>query len=262
MISDRLTKAIKNQKLSHAYIIEGDALSDKLGYAFDFARAILCSEDMGRGCGKCRTCRMIEERTYRDLYIIDGDERSVKDKDVEELQDRISKLPLEDGKRNIAVIDKADTMTHRAQNRILKSLEEPYPGTVIMLLTENSDNLLPTIKSRCQVIRLYDINPSEEETLYQETARKLIAASRKKTYFFEIKKIIEEELKDRAGILALLDALEKEFRDGMVSGIESGESDLGFYKNGIESVERARKDLRYNIRDKYVLSDLMLRIGG
>ena len=48
----------------------------------------------------------------------------------------------------------------------------------------------------------------------------------------------------------------------MVSGIESGESDLEFYKNGIESVERARKDLRYNIRDKYVLSDLMLRIGG
>ena len=265
MISERLTKAILNNKLSHAYIIEGDSLTNKLEYAYDFAKAILCKDAPGTGCGKCRTCRMIEEETYRDFYHVTGDEKSVKDKDIEELQERLSRLPVEDGMRNIAIIEKADTMTTRAQNRILKSLEEPFPGTVIVLLAENSDNLLPTIKSRCQIVRLYGDFNKDAESEYLDAAKALIEKAKKKSYFFETKAILDEALKDRGAASALLDAIERVLRDDLLKMASSNEADnkeLGFYLSGIRSVELARRELKYNIRDKYILSDLMLKIGG
>ena len=67
------------------------------------------------------------------------------------------------GDRNIAVIKDADTLTVRAQNRLLKTLEEPFEGTVIMLLSENRENLLDTIKSRCIMYRLEDTEKAPEE---------------------------------------------------------------------------------------------------
>ncbi len=265
---ESLTKAIRNNRLSHAYIIEGDELTDKLGFSYEFAKSIFCGNNPGIGCNECRSCRMINEKTYRDIYLIATDEKSVKDKDIEELQDRLGKLPLEDGGRNIAIIDNADTMTTRAQNRLLKSLEEPHPGTVIMLLSENSDMLLPTIRSRCQVIRLYDYGETEEGSESREIAKTLIDLSKRGRYFFEKKEILDMELKDKKTAIALLDGLEREFRDRLVKVASNSnpdstlEEELAFCRRGIEAVERARKDLRYNVREKYSLGELMLRIGG
>ena len=77
---------------------------------------------------------------------------SVKDEQISKLQAELQKKPL--GERNLAVIKDADTMTKRAQNRILKTLEEPYEGTVIFLLSENRENIIDTVKSRCVIYRL------------------------------------------------------------------------------------------------------------
>ncbi len=270
-IPERITKAIKGNRLSHAYIIEGDELTEKTKFAIDFAKAILCKVDPGIGCGECKTCRMISEGTYRDIYLVTKDERSVKDKDIEELQERLAKLPIEmgvdDGGRNIAIVESADTMTTRAQNRFLKSLEEPQPGTVIMLLSENDESLLPTIKSRCQKIHLYETDLDYDEN-YRSIARAIIdmfsGRNKRKAYFFEGKRIIEENLKGRDSALGILDALEREFRKDMLSvaNSDSATEDILFLKRGIEAVEGARKDIRYNVREKYALCDLLLKIGG
>ena len=271
-----ITSAINNGKVSHAYIIEGDELSNKADFAVSFAKALLCTDAPGVGCDKCRSCRMISEGTYRDIYQIAGDERSVKDKDVELIQERLARMPIERsvdmGGRNIAIVDNADTMTSRAQNRILKTLEEPYPGTVIMLLSENGDMLLPTIRSRCQVIRLYDFDNSEaamgddEKSEYMEDAKALIDNARYRKYFFESKDILEKYVNNRASAMAILDALERRFREIMrdaAFGKSGGASfDLDFCTRGIEAVETARKDLKYNVREKYALSNLVLKIGG
>ena len=258
-IVDRLGNAIRNQRLSHAYIIEGDAFSGKENFAKEFAKAIICKEAPGLGCDNCRSCRMISEGTYRDFYYFTGDERSVKDKDIEELQTRISSLPMEEGGRNIVILEGSDTMTPRAQNRILKSLEEPYPGTVIILLAENSDRLLPTIKSRCQIIRLnnsgFAVNGEGDQ--FAKLAKTIIDLTGRKAYFFELKNAVEEVVNDRKSAILFLDALEIEFRNIMTKG-----ESLSRCEEGIKQIEKARKEIRYNVREKYALGNLLLKIGG
>ena len=270
-----ISEAITNNKLSHAYIIEGDELSDKAGFSVDLTKAILCEEAPGVGCDNCRSCRMISEMTYRDIYYVSADERSLKDKTVEELQKRLANLPIErsimDGGRNIAIINNADTMTKRAQNRLLKTLEEPYPGTVIFLLSENSDNLLPTIRSRCQMIRLGDlaIAESTEESSnseYESAAKSLIDAAVNRKYFFESKNLLDKYLKDRSSAMKILDAMEMVLRQEMLNiamnGLAGKEERLSFYSRGIRAVESARRDIKYNVREKYALGELVLKIGG
>ena len=85
-ISARLGEAIRKDRLSHAYIIEGDNLSQKEEYAIDIAKAVLCKAEPGIGCDQCIICRKIEHGNYQDLYIVESDNRSVKDKDVLQLQ--------------------------------------------------------------------------------------------------------------------------------------------------------------------------------
>ena len=135
---NRISLSIRENAVSHAYIIEGDALTDKMGFAIDFLKAVSCNELPGTGCDECLTCRKIEHRNYEDLYIVEAEfnasktAKSIRDDAIEELQDNLARKAVEE--RCFAIIESADSMTHRAQNRLLKTLEEPNPGTVIILL--------------------------------------------------------------------------------------------------------------------------------
>ena len=261
-LDDRLKEAIRKGNLFHAYIIEGDSISGKEDFALEFAKKILCLEKNSEACGLCECCKRIENNAYPDLYIIEPEGVSVKDGAIEELQEELSKIPLGPGGRNIAIIYEADTMTKRAQNRILKTLEEPYPGTVIMLLAENSDTFISTIKSRCQLLRVYggEREPSSEDKKWIELGTRIIEKLLKKEYFFELQKELEANVSGKREALSLLDAMEEVARNMMIESEDSSKVDFAI--KSIPQIENARTDLKYNIRDKYALSDLMLKMGG
>ena len=153
-------KNIINGTLHHAFIIEGPYSADKKNYAVELAQAILCRQMPGVGCGECVICRKLKDGNHLDFVFIEpyakkgSKTRSVKDEQIEQLQERLMRKPFE-GDRVIAVIDGADTVTARAFNRFLKTLEEPPEGTVIFLLSENAAKLPQTIRSRCVHVRLY-----------------------------------------------------------------------------------------------------------
>ena len=256
-ISARLGEAIRKDRLSHAYIIEGDNLSQKEEYAIDIAKAVLCKAEPGIGCDQCIICRKIEHGNYQDLYIVESDNRSVKDKDVLQLQQDLMNVPTGEGERNIAIVPDADTMTVRAQNRFLKTLEEPQVGTIIMLLAENSEKLLPTIKSRCQTIRLFG-NGEAIEGDYDDVATSIIGMIKRKSYYFEIKEKLESEVKDRKASETFLDSMEHIARRAMLgeSDVMSTEEAAGL----IPLVEQARKDIKINVNHKYALGDLILKL--
>lgn len=262
-IVNRVRDAINTGRLSHAYIIEGDSLSGKKEFALEFTKAVLCQNKPGIGCNDCKPCRLIDMGAYRDLYIVAGDDKSVKDKDIEELQERLNQYPLEDGGRNIAIIEDADTMTPRAQNRFLKTLEEPFPGTIIMLLTVNSDALLPTVKSRCQIIRLFQPGtvPSENAD-FVNLAKSLLGRIARGGYYFESKAEIEEKIKTKKDAISLLDAMEREFRSYLTDEDDMEGLNRAAALRGIQAVEEARKNIRYNIKEKNALNELILKIGG
>lgn len=149
----RLKESVTGQNPFHAYIFEGQSGVGKRLAASAFAQALLCSRPMdGEPCGSCSNCKKMESGNHGDYHYIVSDGKSVKDHQIEELQNQAGKKPF-DAERSIFVIDQASTITERAQNRLLKTLEEPSGQSVIMLLVENMDAIVPTIASRCAIMR-------------------------------------------------------------------------------------------------------------
>lgn len=252
-----LKKAAMSGNAAHAYIIEGDASVHKDIVAKVFAKAILCTEKRGTGCGMCSVCNKIEHENHEDIFYVRKEGNSIKDEDMSNLQERLKNKPL--GERNIAIVEDADTMTLRAQNRILKTLEEPPAGTVIMLLSENTENLIRTIVSRCAVIRLShaeEIEDAESMKLAADTADALIAGKS----FYEIKRILGDVTENKDKAFAFLDAFEHFYGNAAVRG---GRQEMLYQKeyiySQVENIEEARRDLRRNVSVGYVIKCLMLK---
>lgn len=254
----RIAESIKIGRVFHAYIIEGDALSAKEDFAKEFCKAVVCETKSGTGCGDCLNCRKIEHDNYEDLYFIESDGMSVKDEQIFKLQSDLKKKPM--ASRNLAIIKDADTMTVRAQNRLLKTLEEPFEGTIIILLSENRQNLLETIKSRCILYRLED---SKDDGQGYEGAEAVFQAISEKKNFFAVKTILSKHMKSRDDAFVLLDGLERIY-EKLLTWEDTRRK---FYQKeevfqAIELIEEARRDLLAKVNYQYAIKNLILKIGG
>lgn len=146
--------------LPHAILLAGPAGLGKREFADEFACALLCESPGadGRACGNCRACRLVAAGTHPDLVRVsfelrdDGKPRTELTVDqMRALSERLA-LTAQFGGAQIALIDPADAMNHAASNALLKTLEEPTPGTIIVLLADHPARLPATIRSRCQRI--------------------------------------------------------------------------------------------------------------
>jgi DNA polymerase-3 subunit delta' len=149
---EQLRRAIKSGRVSHAYLFAGLEGIGKRFVALSFAQALNCKEEPGEGCGQCLSCTKIGRQIHPDCMCLEAEGNSIKIDQIRDLQNRIVFYPFE-GKRKIVIINDAEKMTPQAANCLLKSLEEPLPDTVFILITQELKSLLPTIVSRCQIIR-------------------------------------------------------------------------------------------------------------
>ena len=160
------------------------------------------------------------------------------------------------GDRNIAVISHGDTMTQRAQSRLLKTLEEPTPGTVIMILVENGEMLLPTIDSRCVKLRLNDID-GRSETPMTKLAAEIVEMIAGGALFFDIRERLDKSIKGRADAYAFLDGMESALSMCMRSGGAFSRDDAA---RAVGVVENARTAVRMNVVPKYAVRDMVLKL--
>lgn len=165
-----LKTAIRKDKLAHAYIFNGKEGVGKRLTAIEFAKSINCKVNIDSSCEECSSCIKINTNNHPDIKIIESDGKSIKNKQIEEFQSNILFKPYESQKK-IFIIEAADTMTISAQNRILKILEEPPEYGVIILITQNSYGLLPTIRSRCQSIKFNRISKDIIYNYLKETCK-------------------------------------------------------------------------------------------
>ena len=142
-----LLRALSSQHVAHAYLFAGPDGIGKRMMALAFARALLCEN--GTSCGKCSACIKVDHNNHPDIHLLDAEDTSIKIDQIRTLQQELSLRPLE-GSYKICLIDGAEHFTIGAANALLKTLEEPQPGTLIILLTNRPEKLLPTIRSRCQ----------------------------------------------------------------------------------------------------------------
>lgn len=160
-VKEHLRNAVKLNKISHAYIINGMQGSGKNMIADIFSKTLQCEKGGETPCNVCHSCIQAESGNHPDIIRITHEKpTSIGVEDVrEQLVGDIQIRPYS-GRYKIYIIDDADKMTVQAQNAILKTIEEPPEYGIIMLLTENADGLLPTILSRCVRLELTPVQDS------------------------------------------------------------------------------------------------------
>lgn len=158
VIFKTFSNALNNEKLSHAYLLSGSVGMPLKETAIYLGKSILCDERSPLACNKCITCMRIDENNYPDFMIFDGEANSIKKEDVTSLTSNFNKSALEDKGIMVYVIHLVESMNSHAINALLKFLEEPGKNIYAFLTTENESKILPTIVSRCQVLRFRSIN--------------------------------------------------------------------------------------------------------
>lgn len=175
-IIEHLKNAIQLDKVSHAYILNGEDNAGKMMLAEAFAMALQCEEGKSEPCGKCLSCRQAAEHNQPDIIYIGRDDmfedkksKSISVDDIRTLLNNDIVIKPYSSKYKIYIVDNAEKMNDHAQNALLKTIEEPPAYGVILLLTTNVDSFLQTIRSRCILLNLKTV---EEEAIKSHLMKK------------------------------------------------------------------------------------------
>lgn len=155
MVKDHFKKAIEGHKVSHAYILTGEAGMGRKSIANAFAMTLLCEKGGSEPCMVCHSCKQVLGGNHPDLiYVTHEKPASIGVDDIrEQINDTIMIRPYSSYYK-IYIVDEAEKMTVQAQNALLKTIEEPPSYAVILLITTNQEVFLPTILSRCIQLKL------------------------------------------------------------------------------------------------------------
>ena len=155
-----IENAINSGKVSHAYILNGDKGAGKKLLAKLFAMSLQCEapEADGDACGSCHSCMQAKTDNHPDIIQVTHEKPGTVG--IDDVRKQITSdvdIRPYSSKYKIYIVADADKMTEAAQNALLKTIEEPPEYVVIILLTENAEILLPTIRSRCVMLKLRNI---------------------------------------------------------------------------------------------------------
>ena len=242
---------------AHAFIVEARAGETRDRWVQDFIKGLNCEcEDItGRPCNCCASCRQIDAGTSMDVIHMDKSGKTAyKVEDAAALIERLGMGSY--GRHIIGVIDEADLLSESIQNKLLKTLEEPEEGAVIILATANRDNLLRTVRSRCNVVRVsdfVDVELSDEEIELSENIQELVKLYTSKSKFYEIRAAVDKKIKSQEEAVQLLGALEDACRAIMLKNPAAA--------GAIDRIETARMDIYRGMQYGKALRRLFLELA-
>ena len=206
-------------RLSHAYIIEGPIKETTHALADHLAQAYVCSSDGSKPCGICSNCRKAAANIHPDIIRVSllEDKRMIVVDQVRQLRSEAYIRPNE-ADRKVFLIEDAQTMNENAQNALLKVLEDGPPYLSFLLLAENAQQLLSTIRSRCETLSLAarpEIDPGQADEELQKTAIKLanLLLGEDELALVDLTSALEVKKPDKDTLLALFDLVENALRE-------------------------------------------------
>ncbi|HKM21314.1 MAG TPA: DNA polymerase III subunit delta' [Lachnospiraceae bacterium] len=170
-IKEHLQRALQLNKVSHAYLINGERGAGKEYIADVFAMALQCEKGETEPCMECHSCKQAMSKNQPDIIRVTHEKPNTIG--VEDIRDQVNKdvqIKPYSSKRKVYLINDCEKMTPQAQNALLKTLEEPPEYVVIILLTTNASLLLPTLLSRCTVLNM---KPVEDKVVRRYLMEKL-----------------------------------------------------------------------------------------
>lgn len=169
-LKNTMIKMLREKQLSHGYVFYGDEGIGKSLIVNTFIKGVLCQAPMSQPCGACQSCRVLDLNNHPDLIRVTTEQKSI---GVEVIREQVNRdihiKPY--GLYKIYVIDKAHTMTPSAQNALLKVLEEPPQYAMIILIADNLNQLLHTVRSRLTTLKVQPVTMAELNTYLQRTDR-------------------------------------------------------------------------------------------
>ncbi|MCM1049685.1 MAG: DNA polymerase III subunit delta [Clostridiales bacterium] len=168
-LKEHLQNAISMNKVSHAYIINGERSSGKEFIAKVFAKTLQCEKGGIEACDECHSCKQAQSGNQPDIIYISHEKPNTIS--VEDIRAQINNdivIKPYSSPRKVYIMNEGEKMTAQAQNALLKTLEEPPEYAVILILTANVDSLLPTVLSRCVVLNMKPVSDREVKKFLME----------------------------------------------------------------------------------------------
>jgi len=252
---------------AQAYIFDGESNHENEGLlpaANAFAKALNCLQPTQRegqptACNACISCRVFASGNHPDtLYITGTKANSIGVDDVRtQLVEQMATKPFSYAYK-IFIIDKAETLTPQAQNALLKTIEEPAPYGVFLLLTPDYNALLETVRSRCVRVRAGENKQHTADTSTQELIKEIIAAAPQADILgaLALYKKFEPFKESKESTAALLDML----YEGFGAVVRTSRAPYAF--RAVKAITQTKEILSQNGNFQLAIELLLLRIGG
>lgn len=273
-----LVNQIKNNKISHAYLFDENNNDYAYSFVMSFVKEILCNNLSNEE--RTVLCKRIDDGNYPEIKVIEPDGMFIKKQQILDLQNDFSMVAVE-GTKRIYIIKDAEKMRSETANSMLKFLEEPQNDIIAILITNNFNNLLSTIISRCQLIRLGTTNENNDKESFDDVIKIIdnIESYGIKTILRENELIFEKyNQKERDKFVILFDKMIDVYYD--ILKILNGDENISFseYLNELSKIakkiteEQVISKINYlvNVKDRVknnvginlLFDSVILELGG
>ena len=259
-----LENELKNNTTTHAYLIETNNYINSYEFVLSFAKSLLCPYKYlnSEKCVNCTQCENIDKNLYTELKIINPDGMWIKKEQTDLLQKDFSTKSIQSDKR-VYIINEAEKLNVSSANSLLKFIEEPSDGIVAILVTSNVYNVISTIRSRCQIIRLKKNKEKEKEHLINKLNYTLEQYNEKKNLILNF--ILNVEKKKNDAIIDI-NSTWNDYNSTRDDYINSFDMIVDYYidvinnKIGRSLVFYDENDIK-DIFDKYTINQIIKKIN-
>lgn len=279
------TKDIENNCVTHAYLIDENNYVDSFKMVLSFVKAILCENKyLSNGkCNECSLCKRIDDGNYPEVKIISADGMYIKKQQIIELQQEFSRSAVE-GKKRIYIIRDCEKMRSEAANSMLKFLEEPEDDIVAILMTNNINNVLSTIISRCKVIKLNNVlnNESTVDSVLENLVIDFVYSLETKSVdtFINVKDIWFSVIgaKDREKMVLVFDMIIDIYYDILKIFVDNRNIKYSKWLDKLSEIVKlnklddvlkkinilveAKDSIKFNVNSNLLVDSIIINIGG